>query len=98
MAAPASLLGDGDDAVLGAWNGAADEQEIALGVHLDHRESELGVPLGAHVPGHPLALDDARRVGARADRARLPVPCVAVRGRSATEAVAVDHALEAAAL
>jgi hypothetical protein len=53
----------------------------------------------AHVAGHPLALDDARRVGARADRARRPVdPGRAVRGTAAAEAVALHHALEAAAL
>src|SRR5258705_3720259 len=98
MAAPASLLGHGDDPVPGAGNGAAHEQEVALGVHLDHGEPQLGVPLGAHVPRHPLALDDARRVGARADRARLPVPRVAMARRTAAEAVAVDDALEATAL
>src|SRR6185295_13755292 len=77
MAARASLLGHGDDPVPGARNGAADEQEVALGVDLDHGEPELGVARGPHVARHPLALDDARRVGARADRARLPVPWVA---------------------
>src|SRR5947207_6445731 len=98
MAAGSSLLRHGDDAVLGAWDGTADEEQIALGVDLDHRESELGVALGTHVAGHPLALDDARRVGARADRARLPVPGVAVAGRTAAETVAVHYALEPAAL
>src|SRR4051812_46727730 len=98
MAAPASLLGHGDDPVPGTRNGAAYEQEIALRIHLHHGEPELGMPLGPHVAGHPLAFDDARRVGARADRARLPVPRVAVRGRSAAEAMAVHHALEAPAL
>src|SRR3954453_22354505 len=97
MAAPASLLGHGDDPVPGTGNGAADEQEGALGVHLDHGEPQLGMALGAHVARHPLALDDAGRVGARADRARLPVPRVAVARRPAAEPVAVDDALEAAA-
>src|SRR6185503_1104403 len=98
MAAPASLLGHGDDPVLGTGNGAPDEQEVALGVHLDHGEPQLGVALGAHVPRHPLALDDAGRIGAGADGARLAVARVAVGRRTAAEAVAVDDALEAAAL
>src|SRR5215211_4144435 len=98
MTAGSSLLRHGDDAILGTRDGAADEQEIPLGVDPDDRESQLGVALRAHVPGHPFALDDARRVGARADRARLPVPGVAMAGRTAAEAVAVHHPLEPAAL
>ena len=51
MAARASLLGHGDDPVLGARDGAPDEQEIPLGVHLDHGEAELGVALAPMWPG-----------------------------------------------
>src|SRR5437879_8309602 len=47
---------------------------------------------------HALSLDDARGVGARGDRARLAVTCVAVRLRPAPEVMAVHHALEAAPL
>ena len=36
MAAPSSLLGHGDDPVPGAGNRAADEQQVPLGVDLDH--------------------------------------------------------------
>src|SRR6266545_6413932 len=98
MAAPASLLGHRYDPVPGAGNGPAHEQEISLGVHLDHPKTQLGVAGGALVTRHLLALDDARRIGAWADRAGLPVPRVAVTRRPAAEAVAVDYALKAAAL
>src|SRR5712692_807412 len=98
MAAPSSLLGHGDDPVLGARDGAAHEQQVSLGVHLHHRKPELGVPLRAHVAGHALALDHAGRVRARADGAGLPVPGVAVARRAAAEVVAVYHALEPATL
>src|SRR4051812_32321708 len=98
MTALPSLLRDGHDPVSRARNCPANEQQIALGIHLDHPEPELRVALGALMPRHFLALDDARRVGARADGARLPVPRVAMRGRPATEPMAVHDALEAAAL
>src|SRR5512135_588651 len=98
MAAPSSLLRHGDDPVPGARDGAADEEQVPLGVHFHHREPELGVARRAHVARHPLALDHARRVGARADRAGLPVPGIAVGGRAAAEVVAVHHALESPAL
>jgi hypothetical protein len=45
----------------------------------DDAQADLGEVAGAHVAGHPLALDDARRVRARRDRAGLAVrvlPCV----------------------
>src|SRR4051794_36219867 len=54
--------------------------------------------LGAHVPWHPLPLDDAGWVGTRADRAWLPVTGIAVRRRASAEVIPVHHALEAAAL
>src|SRR5215207_2785186 len=98
MTARSSLLVHGDDAVLRARDGAPDEQQIPLGVDLDHRQPELGVAYRALVARHALPLDDARRIGARADGTRLPVPRVAVRCRTAAEAVAVHHALEAAPL
>src|SRR5690606_8851509 len=52
-----------------------------------------------HVAREPLPLDHPRRVGTRADRTRRAVnPRRAVRRPAAAEAVALDHALEAAAL
>src|SRR5690606_6709703 len=61
-------------------------------------EVRLGVPLGAVVTGHLLALDHARRVGAGSDGAGPTVLGVAVGVRTSAEAPALDHALEAAAL
>src|SRR5262249_19256999 len=47
------------------------------------------------VARHPLALDDARRIRARSDRAGTAVLRVAVRVRTAAGAVALHDALEA---
>src|SRR5687768_7257411 len=98
MAAGSSLLGDRHDAVLRSRNSAPNEQQVPLRVHLDHAQPKLGVTLGPHVTGHPLSLNDTRRVGARADRARFPVPGVAVGGWTAAEMVAVHDALKSPAL
>src|SRR2546428_4941683 len=97
MAARASLLTDRDQAVHRARHGSAHEQEIALSVDSHDPEAELGGVAGAHVPRHALAFDDARRVGARRDRSRLTVSCVAVGLGAAVEVMAVHDALEAAA-
>src|SRR5215207_8164252 len=98
MAARPSLLCNRHDTVLRPWNGAAYEQKVSLSVYPDDPQSELGVPFRTHVARHPLALDDPRWIGARADRARLPVPGVAVGRGTTTKAVAVHHALEPPAL
>src|SRR2546425_499240 len=98
MAARASLLADGDQAVHRARHGSAHEQEIALGVDLHDAQADLGEVAGAHMPRHALALDDARGVGARSDRSRLAVPGIAVRLGTAAEVMAVHDALETAAL
>src|SRR5258705_9470783 len=98
MAARASLLADGDQAIHRSRHRAAHEQEIALGVDLHDAQADLGGVAGAHVSGHALAFDDARRVGTRSDRARLAVPGIAVRLRAAVEVMAVHDALKAAAL
>src|ERR1700674_2046566 len=98
MATRSSLLGDGHDAVPGAWDGSAHEQQIALGVHPDDGETELGVTSGTHMTGHSLTLDDTGGGGARADGAGLPMPGVAVGGGPAAEVVAVHHTLKAAPL
>src|SRR6266545_8314434 len=98
MAARASLLADGDEAVHRTRHRAAHEQEIALGVDPHDAQAELRGVAGAHMPGHPLALDDARRIGARRDRSRLAVTRIAVRLRATAEVMAVHDALEAAAL
>src|SRR6266480_7685478 len=98
MATRASLLADGDQAVHRTRHGAAHEQEIALGVDSYDAQAELGGVAGAHVPGHPLALDDARRIGTRRDRSRLAVTRVTVRLGAAMEVMAVHDTLEAAPL
>src|SRR6185437_6146618 len=51
----------------------------------------------AHPAGHPDALEDARRIRARADRARLADVVRAVRDRAAAEVVPLDRSLEALA-
>src|SRR6266480_4751874 len=95
MTARASLLADGYQAVHRARHRAAHEQEIALGIHLDHAQAELGEVAGAHMPGHPLSFDNPRRIGARRDRPRLAVARVAVRLRTAAEVMTVHDTLEA---
>src|SRR6266404_2622962 len=97
MAARASLLADGDEAVHRTRHRAPHEQEIALGVDLHDAQADLGEVAGAHMPGHALALDDARRVGARSDRSRLAVARITVRLGTAVEVMAVHDALETAA-
>src|SRR5690606_25662367 len=98
MAARSSLLLHGHDPVLRSGHRAAHEEEIPVGVDLHDAEAEPGVALGAVMAGHLLALDHARRIGARPDGARLPVPRVAVGPGAAAEPVPVHDALEAAAL
>src|SRR5258706_5496908 len=98
MAAPASLLGHGPDAIHRPGNRATDEEQIALGVDAHDPQAQLGVAPRAHVARHALALDHPRRVGTRTDRAGLAVPRVTMRGGTAPGVVAVDHALETAAL
>src|SRR5258706_16044040 len=98
MAARASLLADGDEAVHRTRHRAAHEQEIALGVDPHDAQADLGEVAGAHMPRHPLALDDARRIGTRRDGSRLAVARITVRLGTAVEVMAVRDALEAAAL
>src|SRR5260370_9556778 len=98
MAARASLLADGDEAVHRTGHRAPHEQQIALGVDLHDAQADLGEVAGAHVPGHPFAFDDARRVGTRSDRSRLAVARIAVRLGAAVEVMAMHDALKAAAL
>src|SRR2546426_6854956 len=98
MAAPPSLLADREEAVHRPRHRAPHEQKIPLRVHLHDPQAQLGEAPRAHVARHALALDDARRVGAGGDRARLAVARVTVRLRPAREVMAVHHALEAAPL
>src|SRR5437667_12267539 len=97
MTAGTPLLAHGDEAVQRPRHGAAREQEVAVGVPAHPAEAELREAARARVTRHALPLDDARRVGARGDRAGLAVARVAVRLGTAAEVVAVHHALEAPA-
>src|SRR3954463_142738 len=56
-------------AVARAGDGAADEQQVLAGAHLDDGQAALGDALAAHLPGAADALEHARRRGRRADRA-----------------------------
>src|SRR6266851_9233466 len=98
MATRPSLLADRDETVHRTRHRAAHEQQIPLGVDSDDAQADLGEVAGAHVPRHPLALDDAGRIRAGRDRARLAVPRVAVRLGAAVEVMTVHHTLETAAL
>src|SRR5918995_2149984 len=98
MAARPSLFSDRHDAVLRARDGAADEEQVALGVDADYPETHLGVALRAHVARHALSFDDPGGIRAGADRAGLPMPGVAVGCRTAAESVPVYHTLKSAAL
>ena len=77
---------------------AADVDQVALRVDFLDAEVRLRVTRVAVVARHLLALDDARRIGARSDGARTAVLRVAVRVRTAADAVALHDALEATTL
>src|SRR5438445_213733 len=85
------------DPVLRARDGALHEQEVLLGVDLEHGQPELRNALATHAAGHLDALPDARRRRRRADRARLADVVRAVRPGAGAEVVALDRALEALA-
>src|SRR2546422_174305 len=92
MATAPSLLADREEPVHRTRHRAAHEQEIPLGVYLHDPQAQLSEAPRAHMARHALSLDDARGVGARGDRARLAVTCVAVRLRPTPEVMAVHHA------
>src|SRR5437773_11825099 len=98
MAARASLLADSDQSVHRTRHRAAHEQEIALGIHFDDAQTELGEVAGAHMPGHPLSFNNPRRVGPRRNRSRLAVARVAVRVGTAAEEMTGHDSLEPAPL
>src|SRR2546423_10283838 len=98
MAAPSSLLADGDQAVHRTRHRAAHKQEIALGINPHDPQADLGEVARAHVTRHSLAFDDARWVSTRRDRSRLTVPRVAVGLGTAVKVMTVHDALKAATL
>src|SRR5437773_7195836 len=98
MTARPSLFAHREEPGHRARHGAAQKQQVPLGVHFHDAESQLSEVARPHVPGHALPLDDARRIGTGGDRAGLPVPGIAVRLGTAAEVMAVHHALETATL
>src|SRR4051812_26017072 len=94
-------LGIGADlheAVLGAGDRAADEQEVVPRVDPDDLQALLGDALVAHLAGAADALHHAGGPGGRADRAGGADVVRAVRLGALAEVVALDRALEALAL
>src|SRR5438552_3646114 len=93
---------DEDQPAVGPRHGAADEDEIILGINADDLEVADGDALGAVAAGHAHALLGpavATVAGARAHRAALPLALLdAVAGAQAAEVVALDHARRAAPL
>src|SRR5439155_19809767 len=93
-AAWTSLLADAEESNHGARHGAPDEQQVSLDVHSHDPQAELRETARAHVPRHPLPLDDARGVRPRRDRPGLAVTRVAVRLGAPAEVMAMHHALK----
>src|ERR1051325_1832903 len=93
-----TLLPNDHGAVGGTGDRAADVDQIALRVDLLDAKPDGGVACGAVVTRHALALDDARGIGARSDRARLPMLGVAVGVGTTADAVALHDALKAVSL
>src|SRR5215207_1503527 len=91
-------LPDLDDSVLAAGHATADPELVVLRVHRDDLEIPDRDGLVAHLAWHLLALEDPGRVGRGPHRSRLPDVVRAVRHGPAAEAVALDGALETAAL
>src|SRR5215471_4546995 len=80
-------------------HGPADQEQVPVGVGLDHGEVEGGGLLAAGAAGHAGAAEDPGRRGAGPDGPGRPVdPVGAVAGAEAGEPVALHHAGEALAL
>src|SRR5664279_5605849 len=97
-AAILGLLLDDDVPTLGAGDGALDEQQVVLDVHLGDlqvADRHLGV---AHVTGHPHTGGDAAGVAGLADGAGRAVEHGAVGRAAAGEVVPLDDAGEPLAL
>src|SRR5664279_4835549 len=93
-AAILGLLLDDDVPTLGAGDGALDEQQVVLDVHLGDlqvADRHLGV---AHVTGHPHTGEDAAGVARLADGAGRAVEHGAVGRAAAGEVVPLDDAGE----
>ena len=89
-----ALLAHENDAVGRPRYAAAQVNEVALNVDFFNANADRSVLRCAIVAGHLFALDDTRRICARADGTRPAVLRVTVRVWSAVEAVALYYALE----
>src|SRR5258708_39191653 len=98
MTALPSLFAHREEPVHRPWRRPTEKQQVPLGVHFHDAEAQLGEIARAHVPGHALPFDDARRISARRDRAGLAMARIAVRFGAAAEVIAVHPALEPATL
>src|SRR6266542_5365286 len=87
---------DEDEPTVGARDGAADEDEVVLGVDADDREVSDGDAFGTVAAGHAQALLGsavAAVTGVRTDRAALPFALLdAVAGAEPAEVVPLDDA------
>src|SRR5262249_51099427 len=94
------LLRLADEDVLAARAGhrSADQQQVLVGVHLDHLQVLGGHLLVAHVPGTVLVLPDSRRERAAADPSGCAVEHGTVRGVAAGVVPALHAARETLAL
>src|SRR5512133_688249 len=97
-AAILGLLLDDDVPTLGAGDGALDEQQVVLGVHLGDLQVAHGHLGVAHVAGHAHAGEDAAGVARLADGAGSAVEHGAVGRTAARKVVPLDDAGEALAL
>src|SRR5438270_4424938 len=84
-----------DDRAGRAGHGAAHQQEVALGLDVDHLEPLLGRALVAHLAGATDALEHTRGRGGRADGARRSHVVRAMGLGAAGEGVALDRDLKA---
>ena len=92
-------LADDDDGVAVSGDGAADEDDVLLGVHSRDAHADGGDAAGAHVAGHSQAGIGAAGGHVLADGARVAEVLVgAVAGDKGVELVARDDAGHAAAL
>src|SRR6267142_1621445 len=73
---------DEDQLLAVARDGAADQQEVVLGDHVDHGQVLHGAAVHAHVPRHALVLEDAARRLALSNGSRVTVQLVRRRAVS----------------
>src|SRR5215210_2505254 len=93
-----SFAADLHNRALRAGHRSAQEQQVLVPANVDHLEAALGNARVAHLAWAANALEYARGIGGRADRAGRANVVGAVGYRPAVKVVALDRALEALAL